>query len=106
MNCASRCKGGVGATGKACPADGKQRCIKCDSGYKLVEGKCVSCPGKCGAPQYKGDGNCDDNNNNCGCKFDGGDCCGADVVKTYCKEVRMSVVCVRACVRACVCILV
>merc|ERR1712224_136439 len=48
------------------------------------------CPGKCGAPQYKGDGNCDDENNNCGCKYDGGDCCAGSVkggtVKTaYCK---------------------
>merc|ERR1711934_1352249 len=54
-------------------------------------GKCVSCPGKCGAPQYKGDGNCDDVNNNCGCDFDGGDCCngsvkGGSVKTTYCKE--------------------
>merc|ERR1712203_884454 len=31
----------------------------------------------CGAPNWKGDGNCDDNNNNAGCTWDGGDCCGA-----------------------------
>merc|ERR1712032_119954 len=24
------------------------------------------------SPEYKGDGNCDDENNNCGCEFDGG----------------------------------
>merc|ERR1712183_685195 len=39
---------------------------------------------------YKGDGNCDDENNNCGCDFDGGDCCkktaGKDVNKKYCKK--------------------
>merc|ERR1711907_624378 len=34
------------------------------------------CEGHCGSPNYKGDGNCDDNNNNCGCDYDGGDCCG------------------------------
>ena len=46
----------------------------------------------CGATQYKGDGNCDDNNNNKGCEFDGGDCCdksvkGGKVKKDYCKAV-------------------
>ena len=46
----------------------------------------------CGAPSYKGDGNCDDNNNNKGCAYDGGDCCpktvsGGAVSKKYCKEV-------------------
>merc|ERR1711937_908660 len=39
--------------------------------------------------KYRGDGNCDDGNNNAGCLFDGGDCCakslGKDVMKTYCK---------------------
>merc|ERR1711939_610605 len=34
------------------------------------------CPGHCGKPNYKGDGYCDVDNNNCGCAFDGGDCCG------------------------------
>ena len=47
----------------------------------------------CGAPSYKGDGNCDDNNNHAGCAWDGGDCCyksvkGGVVKKTYCKKVR------------------
>ena len=46
------------------------------------------CAGKCGSAQYKGDGNCDDENNNCGCQYDGGDCCGPNIKKTYCKEVR------------------
>jgi len=32
-------------------------------------------PGKCGSPQYAGDGFCDDDNNNKGCKYDEGDCC-------------------------------
>jgi hypothetical protein len=31
----------------------------------------------CGAAQYQGDGFCDDANNNGGCSWDGGDCCGS-----------------------------
>merc|ERR1712032_407750 len=42
----------------------------------------------CGAKEYKGDGNCDDNNNNGGCAWDGGDCCGLTVSKKYCKECK------------------
>merc|ERR1712000_572454 len=38
-------------------------------------------PAKCKNSKYKGDGNCDDGNNNEGCAFDGGDCC-AKTVKT------------------------
>ena len=49
-------------------------------------------PATCGSAQYKGDGNCDDDNNNKGCEFDGGDCCaksvkGGKVKKDYCKAV-------------------
>merc|ERR1712037_323689 len=43
---------------------------------------------KCGAAKYKGDGNCDDENNNCGCEYDGGDCCLKNVVKKYCKQCK------------------
>merc|ERR1711982_95529 len=68
----------------------KSYCKECkckDPNYK--EDK--NCKGKCGLQQYKGDGNCDDANNNCGCEFDGGDCCAGSVkggkVKTaYCKQ--------------------
>merc|ERR1712165_384659 len=38
----------------------------------------------CGSPQWKGDGYCDDENNNDGCDYDGGDCCGDDVNTQYC----------------------
>ena len=46
----------------------------------------------CGVPDYKGDGNCDDENNNKGCAYDGGDCCpktvDGGIVKTqFCIEV-------------------
>ena len=48
----------------------------------------------CGSPDYKGDGNCDDDNNNKGCAYDGGDCCdetvkGGRVKKGYCKVVGL-----------------
>merc|ERR1712062_910596 len=42
------------------------------------------CTGTCGTLHWKGDGYCDDNNNNCGCDFDGGDCCGSNVNTQYC----------------------
>ena len=49
-------------------------------------------PKACGSPEYKGDGNCDDDNNHKGCGYDGGDCCagsvkGGKVKKNYCKVV-------------------
>merc|ERR1711939_1185181 len=66
-----------------------------------TECKCLDpsfCPGECAIPGYQGDGNCDDNNNNCGCDYDGGDCCAktvenngvkTGVVKTnFCKECK------------------
>merc|ERR1719264_327012 len=40
--------------------------------------------GECGSPQWQGDNYCDDENNNGGCDFDGGDCCGANVNTQFC----------------------
>jgi len=40
----------------------------------------------CTNVSWKGDKSCDDENNNEGCDFDGGDCCGPNVDKTYCTE--------------------
>ena len=37
-------------------------------------------------PIYKGDGFCDDQDNNEKCEYDGGDCCGDDVKTTYCTQ--------------------
>ena len=37
-------------------------------------------------PQWIGDGWCEDENNNAGCGFDGGDCCGPDVKTAYCSD--------------------
>ena len=43
-------------------------CKKC----KCSDPKALAkCPGHCGKPNYKGDGYCDVDNNNCGCAFDG-----------------------------------
>jgi len=98
-----RCEAGKGAEGLACPVDGNDKCASCNPGYVLDGLKCVkittkappkpvgpTCSGVCGAKQYKGDGNCDDGNNVCGCDYDGGDCCAASVKggvvkKNYCK---------------------
>merc|ERR1712210_110574 len=49
-----------------------------------IGGKCL---GKCAKPAYKGGTFCDDNNNNCGCGWDSGDCCG-NVKKKYCKACK------------------
>ena len=59
----------------------------------------------CGKAEYKGDGNCDDANNNKACDYDGGDCCAKTVKKNgatsgkvntnYCSKVgvKRSAVC-------------
>ena len=44
------------------------------------------CEGSCNVTKFKGDNHCDDGNNNCGCEYDGGDCCNPDANKKYCKE--------------------
>merc|ERR1712032_305326 len=56
-------------------------------------GASSGCTGGCGAAKYKGDGNCDDENNNCGCDYDGGDCCkatveGGKVGTKFCKQCK------------------
>ena len=42
----------------------------------------------CGSsnPSWIGDGYCDDETNNAGCNFDGGDCCGENINTQYCNE--------------------
>jgi len=62
----------------------KDFCKACKCIDPKNKGKKPSKP-TCGSPNYKGDGVCDDNNNNKGCGYDGGDCCGAQVNKKYCK---------------------
>merc|ERR1712232_1187472 len=86
-----------------CDWDGGDCCAKTVGGGKVSVKYCKlckcfdpavigsTCEGKCGSPNYKGDGNCDDDNNNCGCEYDGGDCCaktveGGTVKKDYCNK--------------------
>merc|ERR1712032_1514863 len=83
---------------KGCGYDGGDCCVASVKGGQVKKDFCKACkcidpknkgkkPSKptCGSPKYKGDGVCDDNNNNKGCGYDGGDCCGAQVNKKYCK---------------------
>ena len=42
--------------------------------------------GYCGTLYYVGDGYCDSENNNAGCDWDSGDCCGPDVSMIYCQS--------------------
>merc|ERR1712167_536735 len=72
----------------------KKYCKQCkclDPKYKNQN--TPKCDGSCKFTNYKGDGNCDDENNNCGCQYDGGDCCVKTNVKKkvdtqYCKECK------------------
>merc|ERR1712223_47471 len=70
----------------ACEWDGGDCC-----GDDVNEQYCSACEcldpaeqGVCGSPQWQGDNYCDDENNNGGCNFDGGDCCGSNVNTQYC----------------------
>ena len=45
-----------------------------------------TCSEPCHALQWKADGNCDDQNNICGCDWDGGDCCGTKRNLQYCSQ--------------------
>ena len=74
------------------------------SNQHLLQCKCIDPknlgepPATCAWLNYKGDGNCDDENNNKGCEYDGGDCCynsvaGGVVKKKYCKEVSSKWIC-------------
>merc|ERR1712222_154791 len=89
---------------KDCGYDGGDCCAKTVKGEQVKKNYCKECKcvdpdnqgkGKltCKLPNYKGDGNCDDANNNKGCAYDGGDCCaktvkGGQVNKKYCKECK------------------
>merc|ERR1712100_589543 len=70
---------------------GKDYCTECKCKDPNPKAPAPGAP-KCGAKAYKGDGNCDDNNNNAGCAFNGGDCCaisvGGPVKKDYCTECK------------------
>ena len=53
---------------------------------EVKKGDCGKCEGKCAKPKFKGDKYCDDDNNNCACNWDGGDCCGQGNNYKFCKD--------------------
>merc|ERR1712072_1114306 len=71
----------MGDGGDCCGDSGKNKqynyCSDCsclDPTPQTTGGYCTK---GCGAGAYVGDGFCDDSNNNCGCDWDEGDCCGS-----------------------------
>jgi len=60
----------------------------CSGGGNTPSPPPSTCTGSCKYKNWKGDKYCDDDNNNCGCGWDGGDCCGSNVNKSYCKECK------------------
>ena len=69
------CQTGLGCGSNNCPAS-----LGFDPGVDC----CYPCSGTCVDHSFKGDNYCDDENNNCGCEWDGGDCCGSNVNTEYC----------------------
>ena len=66
--------------GDCCGAQHFEYCTECACLDPLAV-----CTGRCGlGAGFRGDGYCDDNNNNCGCDWDGGDCCGASNNYQFC----------------------
>ena len=75
-----------------CNWDGGDCCGSDNSYQYCTECACLDiayedafCHAGCGLPQHVGDDFCDDENNNCGCDWDGGDCCGKNKHSTYCE---------------------
>lgn len=65
-------------------------CKKCECKDKEHH-KTRKCDAKCGSQEHKGDKYCDDDNNSCGCGWDGGDCCGHNGNKRqfeYCNKCK------------------
>ena len=62
------------------------KCAMCATGYENFPA-CTEGTGggsaACGAPHWKGDKFCDDENNTAGCGWDGGDCCGGNTDYCY-----------------------
>merc|ERR1712151_341521 len=91
-----------GNNNEGCDFDGGDCCDSTHPKGKIKTKFCTECkcldpkgqgppPAKCKNEKFKGDGNCDDGNNNEGCEFDGGDCCAktakSGAVKTkFCTE--------------------
>ena len=73
------------------------QCVGFDYDFDFLQCECLDPKPKppepkCADVTYKGDGICDDANNNAGCEYDGGDCCeksvGGPVKKDYCKQCK------------------
>ena len=90
-----------GNNNAGCEYDGGDCCEK-SLGKAVTKSYCTACkcldpnpkapPPACQLEQYKGDGHCDDGNNNAGCEYDGGDCCekslGKAVSENFCTECK------------------
>ena len=78
-----------------------QNCVSLNSGYHISGPKfcnqttttttATPCFGNCTfEPCYfVGDGYCDDGANNLDCNFDGGDCCGTNVMTNFCAGIQI-----------------
>ena len=53
-------------------------CLEAEGTTTITTSSCIQ--------GWIGDAYCDDSNNNVGCNFDGGDCCGSNVNTDYCTE--------------------
>ena len=64
---------------KLYPHNREVSCAVC-SPLPVTTSNAVNCKGSCYQTAWKNDGHCDDQNNICGCDWDGGDCCaGSDM---------------------------
>ena len=80
---------GCGWDNGACCGDNvdKSYCTECKCLDPKEQGKDGSMPtSECGLPDFADDDHCDDENNNEGCKWDNGACCGDNVSREYCNE--------------------
>jgi len=72
----------VGYMYSNCP----ETCGFCEEATTIPTTSSTTTVAGCAKPNWKGDNWCDDENNNEGCEWDGGDCCGANVRTKYCKK--------------------
>jgi len=79
-------------SGDCCGSDNDYRycgedCMCLDCTYENPSDECTdSIVGVCGIAQFVSDSFCDDQNNNAGCAWDGGDCCDPDASRAFCNE--------------------
>ena len=78
-NSNDECQAGLDCGSDNCPAS-----LGFDSEIDCCFFNDNPCDDTCYMESWKGDGACDDGNNNCGCEWDGGDCCGENVNTQFC----------------------